>query len=70
MCLGEVGQVLDVSPAGVVEVRVGELVRTVLLLTLEAPVSTGDWLLVHSGFALRRLSADEAREAQRIRGGS
>jgi hydrogenase maturation factor len=67
MCLGEVGQVLDVTAGDVAEVRVGDRVRTVLLLTLDAPVATDDWVLIHSGFALARLTADEAREAEQIR---
>ena len=30
-------------------------------------MAPGDWVLVHSGFALARLTADEAREAEQIR---
>ena len=37
------------------------------LLTLDEPVTPGDWVLVHSGFALGRLTADEAHEADQIR---
>ena len=66
MCLGELGQVLGVRD-GLAEVRVGDRLRSVSLLTLEEPVDPGDWVLVHSGFALGRLSADEATEAEQIR---
>jgi hydrogenase expression/formation protein HypC len=67
MCLGEVGQVFDVSAGNVAQVRVGDRVRTVSLLTLDAPVAIDDWILMHSGFALARLTADQARDADHIR---
>ncbi len=67
MCLGELGQVQEVSGDGVAEVRVGDRARTVSLLTLDDPVTPGDWVLIHSGFVLSRLTADEAREAEQIR---
>jgi hydrogenase assembly chaperone HypC/HupF len=66
MCLGELGRVLVVT-AGSADVQVGDRVRTVSLLTLDDPVAAGDWVQIHSGFALARLTADEAREAEQIR---
>ncbi len=67
MCLGELGQVQEVRSDGVAEVRVGDRARTVSLLTLDDAVTQGDWVLIHSGFALFRLTPDEAREAEQIR---
>lgn len=67
MCLGELGQILEVTNGGVAEVRVGDRVVSVSLLTLDEPVAQGDWVLVHSGFALGRLTAGEAHEAYHIR---
>ena len=66
MCLGELGQIVAVAD-GRADVRVGDRLRTVSLLTLDQPAEPGDWILVHSGFALGRLSAAEAREALHIR---
>ena len=40
---------------------------TVSLLTLDETVAPGDWLLTHAGFALSRLTRDQALEAARIR---
>ena len=34
--------------------------RAVTLLALDEPVAPGDWLLVHQGFAIRKLNAREA----------
>lgn len=66
MCLGELGRVLVVT-AGSADVEVGDRVRTVSLLTLDDPVASGDWVQIHSGFALARLTDEEAREAEQIR---
>jgi hydrogenase expression/formation protein HypC len=72
MCLGELGEVVRVLAPAEVEVRVGPRTGVVSLLTLAGPepVAPGDWLLVHSGYALARLTAQEAADAQRIREGS
>jgi hydrogenase expression/formation protein HypC len=50
-----------------VRARVDRRVLTVSLLTLDGPVAPGDWLQVHSGFALARLTDKERREAELIR---
>ena len=67
MCLGEIAQVTDVVDDRTVRARVGERVVTVSLLTLDGPASPGEWLQVHSGFALARLTEEERREAELIR---
>lgn len=67
MCLGEIAQVVDVVDDRTVHARVGDRLVTVSLLTLEGPVASGDWLQVHSGFALARLTDAERRDAALIR---
>jgi len=66
MCLGELAEVVDVS-AATARVSGGGRIRSVSLLTLTEPVTPGDWVVIHSGFALARLTADEAREAIALR---
>lgn len=75
MCLGEVVQVTATFPGR----QVGTTPPTgtpgagrhlVSLLALEGTVAVGDWLLVHSGFALERLTAAEAHAALALRSGS
>jgi len=66
MCLTTPGQILRVdSPSPEVrlaEVDFGVAVRSVnLVFTPEANV--GDFVIVHAGFATRRLGEEEAREA-------
>jgi hydrogenase maturation factor len=67
MCLGELAQVTDVVDERTVRARVGDRIVTVSLLTLDGPVTPGEWLQVHSGFALARLTDEERRAAQQIR---
>jgi hydrogenase expression/formation protein HypC len=67
MCLGELAEVIEVG-TGTAVVSGGGRARTVSLLTLTEPVGTGDWVVIHSGFALTRLSAEEAKEATALRG--
>jgi hydrogenase expression/formation protein HypC len=66
MCLTTPGQILKVdSPSPelrIAEVDFGVAVRSVnLVFTPEAKV--GDFVIVHAGFATRRLPEEEAREA-------
>jgi hydrogenase expression/formation protein HypC len=69
VCLGEVVRVRTTPVNGAVETD-GSRPGRVSLLTLGAPVAVGDWLLVHSGFALARLTDAEARAALALRSGT
>jgi hydrogenase expression/formation protein HypC len=44
-------------------VDVAGVVRDINLELLDGPFEPGDYILVHSGFALERMSADDARDA-------
>jgi hydrogenase expression/formation protein HypC len=64
MCVAEPAQVLRVD-ADIAEVDVRGITRLVPLILLEStgvPVAPGDWLLVHTGLAVARISAAEAAE--------
>ncbi len=71
MCMGEICQVRELGESGLalVHSRAGDQVARLLTLSDagETPVATGDWLVVHSGFALRRLTEAQARDALAIR---
>lgn len=67
MCLGELAQVVEVTGPRTVAARVGDRVVSVSLLALDGPVGPGDWLQVHAGFALARLTEAERLDAHRIR---
>lgn len=64
MCLGIPGRVVEVRGGGELAlVDVAGVVREINLALLDGPFASGDYVLIHSGFALERMSADEARDA-------
>ena len=63
MCLGEIVQVVALRPGLAASVRSERGQAEISLLPLDGPVAEGDWLLVHSGFALGRLDAAQAEAA-------
>lgn len=64
MCLGVPGQIVDVD-ASDGELVMGKVefggVRQSVCLAHVPDAKPGDWVLVHVGFALTRLSEEEAR---------
>jgi hydrogenase maturation factor len=67
MCLGTVGQVLAQASAGSVDVDAGGRVITASLIAMTDSVGPGDWVLMHSGMVLGRLTDQEATEALELR---
>lgn len=67
MCLEFPVELVDIrtdgSARGLAEGRTVEI----SLLTLDEPVSAGDWVVAHAGFALHRITSAQARAARRIR---
>jgi hydrogenase expression/formation protein HypC len=67
MCLGIPARLvsLDADRAGLATVAMAGVRRTVDVGLLDEPPTIGDWLLVHMGFALQSLTAEQAAEALR-----
>lgn len=64
MCLGLPGRVVELVPGSdLARVDVVGVVRDINLELLEGPFEPGDYVLVHSGFALERMSTEDARDA-------
>ncbi|MBS3735823.1 MAG: HypC/HybG/HupF family hydrogenase formation chaperone [Candidatus Bipolaricaulota bacterium] len=61
MCLAIPGEVLAVEDERAT-VDVGGVEQEVRLDTLSEDVAEGDYLLVHTGFAIQKLSPEEAQE--------
>jgi len=59
MCLGVPGKVISVEEWSA-HVDFWGVRRTVRLDVVDAPVAPGDYVLVHVGFAIRRIPAAEA----------
>ncbi|MEJ2287166.1 MAG: HypC/HybG/HupF family hydrogenase formation chaperone [Deinococcales bacterium] len=60
MCLGIPYEVLDVLDRDTCRIRIGTGAQA-CFTGLVDPVAPGDWLLVHAGFALRRIDPADAR---------
>jgi hydrogenase expression/formation protein HypC len=68
MCLAIPGQIVELAPGGhLATVEVSKVRRTINidLLDGESP-APGDWVLVHVGFAMSRISAEHAAEQLRL----
>ena len=64
MCLGIPGRIVEVLPGGdYALVDVAGVVREINLGILDGPFEPGAHILIHSGFALEHMSADQADEA-------
>ena len=64
MCLGIPGRIVDIAPgADLAQVDVAGVIREINVLFLDGPLAPGDHILIHSGFALERMTAEEARDA-------
>ncbi len=74
MCLGQIAKVVAAHGDRRAPVETDGVRREVMDLvdpgegSLVRALSPGDWVVVHSGFALDRITAAEAVEALRIRG--
>jgi hydrogenase maturation factor len=71
MCLSDVGRVVDVdAQRHSVSVDLGSRIVSVSTVTLglDAPLpALGEWLVVHTGFAVERLSAAAATQILQAR---
>jgi hydrogenase expression/formation protein HypC len=70
MCLAIPGKIVELvstndEPAGVVEVA-GVRRKVQLGLLKDDMPGTGDWVLIHVGFALSRISEEDAAEQMRL----
>lgn len=65
MCIELPGKVVEIDPGrpGLARVDVGGALKTVHLGMLSEPPVVGDWLALHLGFAIERMSEEQAREA-------
>jgi hydrogenase expression/formation protein HypC len=64
VCLAIPGQIVTLAEAGhLATVEVCKVRRTINIDLLEGePLGPGDWVLIHVGFAMSRISAERAAE--------
>jgi hydrogenase expression/formation protein HypC len=65
MCLGIPAQLVDrdTGHPDLAAVDMGGVTRVINMGLLDEPLGPGDWVLVHMGFALSAMTAEEARDA-------
>ena len=64
MCLGIVGRIvtLDEASADLANVDVAGLVRKINVgILVDEKLEPGDWVLIHAGFAMEKISEETAR---------
>jgi hydrogenase expression/formation protein HypC len=67
VCLAIPGQIVELAPGGhLATVEVSKVRRTINIDLLEPPAAPGEWVLIHVGFAMSRISAEEAAEQLRL----
>lgn len=65
MCLGVPMQVISVLDDAVIA-EIDGVRREASLLMLAEPVAVGEYVIVHAGFAIARIDAEEAQETLRL----
>jgi hydrogenase assembly chaperone HypC/HupF len=66
MCLAVPNEVVSMGDGATVSVRRGGRVSRASLLAADEPVEVGDWVLVHSGLVLARLTAQDVAAYDRL----
>jgi hydrogenase expression/formation protein HypC len=67
MCLGIPGRIVEVIENGQLAlVDVAGVIREINLGILDGPFEPGEHILIHSGFALERMSAEQAVDALNV----
>jgi hydrogenase expression/formation protein HypC len=68
VCLAIPGQIIELAGGGhFATVEVSKVRRTINVDLLEGePLAEGDWVLIHVGFAMSRISAEHAAEQLRL----
>lgn len=64
MCIGIPGRIVEITAGSdVARVDVAGVVRDIDLGLLDGPFAPGDYVLIHSGFAVEPMTAEAARAA-------
>jgi len=67
MCLAIPGQIVTLAEGGhLATVEVSKVRRTINIDLLDPAPVPGEWVLIHVGFAMTRISGDEAAEQLRL----
>ena len=62
MCLSVVAQVREMLDDGEAIVELGGVRKRISIDLMPDPISVGDWVLVHTGYAIAKLDEEKAKE--------
>ena len=62
MCLAIPSRITAIDPSGMGTIDVDGVTREASLLLIEDP-QVGDWVIVHAGFAIQKISPETARQS-------
>ena len=65
MCLAIPAEIIHIENE-MATVRVGDALRKASLMLLPEEAHTGDYVIIHAGFALHKVDPTEARESLRL----
>jgi hydrogenase expression/formation protein HypC len=65
MCLAVPARIVEIDENGLAKAEVGGVVKDVNLCLID-DVAVGDYVIIHVGFALSRLSPEEAMETLKL----
>ncbi|MCI0513705.1 HypC/HybG/HupF family hydrogenase formation chaperone [candidate division KSB1 bacterium] len=60
MCLGIPGKIVKIEASHQAVVEVVGNVQRMVNIRLTPEIQVGDWIVIHAGFAIQKLDADEA----------
>jgi hydrogenase expression/formation protein HypC len=67
MCLGIPGRIVEAADDdGYAQVDVAGVVREISMALIDGPFLPGEYILIHSGFALERMTEEQATAALRV----
>jgi hydrogenase expression/formation protein HypC len=62
MCLSVVARIDELLENGEARVELGNVFKNISLGLLEEDLTVGDWILLHTGFAIAKIDEQKAKE--------
>jgi hydrogenase expression/formation protein HypC len=62
MCLGIPAEIIEIHDS-FATARIGDIIRDISLDIVDQEVRVGDYVIIHAGFAIRKVDEDEAKKS-------
>jgi hydrogenase expression/formation protein HypC len=63
MCIGFPGKILSIDEMNQAVIDIGGIQRQISLDIIDEPVSIGDYVISHAGFAIHKVDEEQARDS-------